>query len=68
MASMSDMIVKPIWSGSKVTGWRVERGSRQFWVTHHREDWVVIELGTTDALDVSDDLSGSLEYIEDLFR
>ena len=71
--SLTDMIVAPIsYDDDEVYSWTVKRGSRIFVAQRNdRGDWEVRDLGGTEdelVLDVSGDLSGSLEYIESLFH
>lgn len=71
---MLDMIVKPTggYDEEGFNGWYVERGSRQFIVLRtERGDWATYDPdreNANDTLDVSDDLSGALEFITGLFR
>jgi hypothetical protein len=70
--SLTDMIVKPAggYDEAGINSWTVKRGSRTFLIVRNaRGDWEVVDLGagSGDVLDVSGDLSGSLEYIESLF-
>lgn len=68
---LTDMIVTPrVVVAGLVSTWSVVRGSRGFSVVlGSRGDWHTHDvLDPGPVLNVSEDLSGSLEYIESLFN